>query len=101
MSRDHAEYLEAHIAALDAQVDRVIAPFAEARDHLIGKKKATVAVGHSILVIAWHLLSQGCGYDDLGGDWFTRRADTDRHRDHLVHQLQQLGYGVSLTKIAA
>jgi len=40
----------------------------------IGKKKAATAVGHSILVICWHLLSNNADYDDLGGDYFTRRA---------------------------
>src|SRR5215218_7012185 len=39
----------------------------------IGKKKAAVAVGHSILVIAWHLLADDCDYQDLGGDYFVRR----------------------------
>ena len=67
----------------------------------IGKKKAAVAVGHSILVICWHLLSEDCDYEDLGGDWFTRRADSDKRRDHLIRQLQELGYGVSLQKLAA
>ena len=67
----------------------------------IGKRKAAVAVGHSILVICWHLLTNDCDYADLGGDWFTRRTDLDKRRDHLVRQLQDLGYGVSLTKAAA
>jgi len=67
----------------------------------IGKKKAAVAVGHSILVICWHLLSEDCDYEDLGGDWFTRRADNDKRRDDLIRQLQELGYGVSLQKLAA
>ena len=40
-------------------------------------------------------------YDDLGGDWFTKRTDTDKRRDHLIRQLQDLGYGVSLTNLAA
>lgn len=67
----------------------------------IGKKKAAVAVGHSILVICWHLLTEDCDYEDLGGDWFTRRTDGDKRRDHLVRQLQELGYGVALQKLAA
>ncbi len=67
----------------------------------IGKKKAAVAVGHSILVICWHLLTEDCDYDDLGGDYFTRRANPDRHRDRLIEQLQQLGYHVALRKAAA
>jgi transposase len=186
---DHTAYLEAAISDLDAQVDRVMAPFVEARDHLdsitgvgkraaecilaeigvdmsrfatsghlaswagmapgnnitggkrrsgkttkgnvwladiltqcawsaarsrdtylsaqfwrltrrLGKKRAAIAVGHSILVIAWHLLSNDCNYDDLGGDYFTRRGDSARHQDRLVQQLQALGYQVTLRKVA-
>jgi transposase len=66
----------------------------------IGKKKAAIAVGHSILVIAWHLLTEDCDYDDLGGDYFRRRVNPDRHRDHLIEQLHQLGYIVTLHKTA-
>lgn len=66
----------------------------------IGHKKAAVAVGHSILVICWHLLTNNCDYDDLGGDWFMRRTDTDKRRDFLIRQLHDLGYGVALTKVA-
>jgi hypothetical protein len=42
----------------------------------IGKKKAAVAVGHSILVIAWQLLSNDCDYHDLGADWGLSAAAT-------------------------
>ena len=63
----------------------------------IGKKKAAVAVAHSILVICWHLLSQDRDYDDLGGDYFTRR-NTDHQRDRHVRQLMNLGYRVTLDK---
>jgi transposase len=66
----------------------------------IGKKKAAVAVGHSILVIAWHLLANDCDYQDLGGDWFVRRSDHDRRKTHLVKQLQALGYSVTLRPAA-
>ena len=187
---DHTAHLETTINRLDDEIDRVIAPFAEARDHLdtitgvgkraaeciiaeigtdmttfptaghlsswaglcpgnnitggkrmsgtttrgdpwlreilnqcawaasrsrntylsaqywrlarrIGKKKAAVAVSHSILVICWHLLSNNTDYSDLGGDYFTRRADTARHQDRLVQQLQDLGYHVTLKRPAA
>ena len=173
---DHVEQLEASIAALDIEIDRVIAPFAAARDRLdtitgigkraaeaiiaeigvdmtqfptaahlaswagmcpannitggkrrpagslhgnrwlgeilnqcavaashthdtylaaqywrltrrIGRRKAAVAVGHSILVICWHLLTNDTDYDDLGGDYFTRRTDRGKRRDQLIRQL--------------
>ena len=65
----------------------------------IGKKKAAVAVGHSILVIAWHLLTNGCTYEDLGGDYFVTR-DAERTRQRAVTQLQTLGYHVTLKPAA-
>jgi transposase len=63
-------------------------------------KKAAMAVGHSILVIAWHLLTDDCDYADLGGDYFVRR-DADRARQRAVAQLQALGYQVTLQPLAA
>jgi transposase len=66
----------------------------------IGKKKAAGAVGHSILVIAWHLLAYDCDYRDLGGDFFVQR-DTDRARHRAIAQLQALGYQVTLQPTAA
>jgi transposase len=65
----------------------------------IGKKKAAMAVGHSILVIVWYLLTYGCDYQDLGSDYFVRR-DTDRARQRAVAQLQALGYQVTLQPAA-
>jgi len=61
----------------------------------IGKKKAAVAVAHSILVIIWHLLTNECDYKDLGGDYFVKR-DAARERDRAVNELMRLGYKVTL-----
>jgi len=41
-----------------------------------GRKRAAVAVGHSILVIAYHLLLLAEPYQDLGVDYFERRNPT-------------------------
>ncbi len=65
----------------------------------IGKKRAAIAVGHSILIIAWHLLTDDCDYNDLGGDYFATR-DADRARQRAVAQLQALGYHVELQTAA-
>jgi transposase len=66
----------------------------------IGKKKAAVAVAHSILVICWHLITNDCDYEDLGGDYFARRANPDRRRDQLIKGLHDLGYRVTLDQVA-
>jgi hypothetical protein len=66
----------------------------------IGKKKAAVAVGHSILVIAWYLVTNDADYLDLGGDDFVKR-DAERARSRAISQLEALGYRVTLEPIAA
>jgi hypothetical protein len=59
-----------------------------------------VAVGHSILVIAYHLLRDGTTYDDLGPTYFDERERTAvEHR--LVRRLEGLGYRVTLQPTAA
>jgi transposase len=57
-----------------------------------GSKRAAVAVGHSILVIAWHLLSTGQEYRDLGGDYFTNRRNSDAYKNYLLRELARLGH---------
>jgi transposase len=66
-----------------------------------GKKRAALAVGHSILVIVYHLLSDPQrNYTDLGADYFVRR-DPARAARHHVKQLMAMGFTVSLSKEAA
>ena len=55
-----------------------------------GKKRATVAVGHSILVIAYHLLRQPSEYRELGAHYFDAR-DHQAVQRRLVRRLEQLG----------
>ena len=61
-----------------------------------GPAKATKAVGHSILVATFHMLSTGAVYEDLGADWFGRLRP-EQHARRLVHQLEALGYAVAIT----
>lgn len=65
-----------------------------------GANKAAVAVAHSILDIAWHLLSTGAVYQDLGADYFDRRRDPQVQTHKLVAQLEALGHHVTLTPAA-
>jgi transposase len=64
----------------------------------MGKKKALIAVGHSILVIAYHVLQNRTPYQDLGGDYFARR-NVDKQRKRLVRQLESLGVKVTIEEI--
>jgi transposase len=65
-----------------------------------GKKKAAVAVGHTILVIAYCLLERSCSYEELGGNYFDKR-DRQGVERRLVRRLEGLGYKVSLDPVAA
>lgn len=60
-----------------------------------GAKKAIGAVAASILTAAYHMLSNGTLYQDLGADHFDRRAKTVQTK-RLVNRLQRLGYAVQI-----
>jgi transposase len=67
----------------------------------LGQQKAAVAVGHSLLVIAYHVLRDEADYHELGGDFFVRRTDTRFLQQRLVRQLEQLGNRVTLEPVDA
>jgi transposase len=60
-----------------------------------GKKRALIAVGHSMLVIYYHMLKAGTSYADLGGDFFDR-LEPKRLTHYYLKRLERLGYKVSL-----
>jgi transposase len=66
-----------------------------------GHKKAIVAVAHSILVSAYHVLQDGLSYQELGGDYFLSREDRQRITQRLVRQLERLGQTVTLEPTTA
>jgi transposase len=66
-----------------------------------GTQKAIVAVGRSILVIIWHLLSDpGAHYTDLGAGFYDQRINPERRKRTHIHQLEALGYKVTLEPAA-
>lgn len=66
-----------------------------------GAKKAIVAVGRSILVIIWHLLSDPTTrFHDLGADFHTNHTNTQRKVRNHITQLNALGYRVTLEPAA-
>lgn len=61
-----------------------------------GPNVAAVAVAHSLLVAAWHVLHDDCDYIDLGSDYYQRRIDPTKRTRSLVAQLEALGHTVTL-----
>jgi hypothetical protein len=60
-----------------------------------------MAVAHSVLVIADHVLDQGVAYQELGDDYFQQRHAAEHHQRQLVRQLERLGHKVTLEPIQA
>jgi transposase len=66
-----------------------------------GAKRAIVAVGRSILIIIWHLLSDPeVGFHDLGPGFYDTRINAERRKRNHVRQLEALGYKVTLEPAA-
>jgi len=66
-----------------------------------GRKRALIAVGHSMLVIFYHMMRSGASYADLGGDFFDR-LEPERLTRYYVKRLERLGHKLTLeTNIAA
>lgn len=64
----------------------------------IGRKKALVAVAHSLLVIIFHVLNRDQSYTELGGDYFDRHH-LEQQRDYYVRRLQLLGLKVTVEEL--
>jgi transposase len=82
LSRTHSTYLAAQFKRIAAKR---------------GGKRAIVAVSHSILASAWHMLDQNVAYHDLGPDFFLNHQDPDKRRNRLVGNLEAMGFQVTLT----
>lgn len=65
-----------------------------------GKKRAAVAVGHTLLEIVYHLLKEGTSYQDLGADYLDQR-DHQGIKRRAIQRLQDLGYTVTVEAKAA
>lgn len=66
----------------------------------MGKNKALVAVGHSILVICYHVLLRRQSYQELGGDYFDRQ-NVQAQRSRLIRKLESLGLKVTVEELEA
>lgn len=60
-----------------------------------GKKRAIVAVAHTILIILFHMLKNQQPYRDLGADFFDRR-NAEQLKRSLIRRLEHLGFQVTV-----
>lgn len=102
-TRKGSKWLRAYLrqsakAASRAKGTYLAAQYARLRGRR-GPAKATVAVGHSILVAVYYMLTRREAYHDLGPDYFTGRHSREHHARRLVRQLQTLGYRVTLEPV--
>jgi transposase len=65
-----------------------------------GKKRAAVAVAHSMLVIMYHMIQKGTDYRERGSTYFDQ-LNPQRTQKWLVKRLEQLGFQVQLEPIGA
>jgi transposase len=56
----------------------------------VGRKKAAVAVGHSLLCASWHIMKYNVDYHDLGADYFKHHYDPDKETARLIKKLQKI-----------
>jgi transposase len=64
----------------------------------LGRKKALVAVAHSLLVIIFHVLQRDQTYTELGGDYFDRHH-VEQQREYYLRRLQMLGLKVTVEEL--
>jgi transposase len=98
-TRKGSKWLRATLTEAANAAARTKGSYLQAQYHRLyprrGHGKAITAVSHSILTIAWHMLTTGELYRDLGGDYFTRQ-NPDRLTKRLIRQLEALGHQVTI-----
>ncbi|HYI96444.1 MAG TPA: transposase [Bryobacteraceae bacterium] len=65
-----------------------------------GEQKAIMAVAHQLIIIIFHIVRDGCVYQELGANHYDQHNKPKLTRK-LVDRLQKLGYHVTLKPIEA
>jgi transposase len=84
---------------LRARYHRLVLRFGGYRNPA-AKKRAIVAIAHTLAVIVWHVLTTGTTYTDLGPDFYATRSDPAKETQRLIAKLQALGHKVTLAPAA-
>jgi transposase len=81
---------------LQARFRRLVRKFGGARNKGAAKR-AIIAIAHTLLKIAYHVLKAGAPYRDLGAGFYDSRESPQARQDYLVRQLQKLNPGCVIT----
>jgi len=81
---------------LQARYNRLVRRFGAPKTPA-AKKKASVAIAHTLLKIAYSVLKSGTPYQDLGEDFYTRRETPAQRQAWLERQIQKLHPGCTVT----
>jgi transposase len=104
-TRKGSKWLGGCLSEVAKAASRTKGTYLNAQYHRIrgrrGPGKATMAVAHSVLVIAYHVLDQGVPYQDLGEDYLQQRQSAEHYQRQLVRQLERLGHKVTLEPFEA
>jgi transposase len=65
-----------------------------------GKKRAIIAVAREILVSLYHVLRDGCTYNELGADYYDK-LNPDRVKNQIVRRLMSMGYAVTVEPLGS
>jgi len=80
---------------------RVKGTYLQARYHRLasrrGKKRATLALAHTLLIMAYHIIKEQCTYKEFGADYFDRLNEQYLIK-RLTSRIETLGYHVTLKK---
>jgi transposase len=85
---------------LRARYHRLVLRFGGYRNPA-AKKKAILAIAHTLIVIIWNVLASDSPYTDLGADFYDRRNDPERETRRLIAKLEALGHTVTIEPAAA
>ena len=98
-TRPGNRYLQGALGASAMSIARTPGTYLNAKYRRIavrrGPQKANVAIQHALLVAIWHMGTNGTLYSDLGADYYTTLRPA-RARQRAVHQLEAMGYHVTL-----
>jgi len=75
--------------------------YLQARYHRLasrrGRRRATMAIAHTLLIMAYHIVKEQCTYTELGADYFDRLNEQYLIK-RLTSRIETLGYHVTLQK---